>query len=400
MNDLDVIKEKIRIIDICNRAGLRVNGKGFTHCIYHREKTPSLSIREKDNKFKCFGCGKGGSVIDFYMQLYHLQLYESIMELKALAGITNDVIRAKTGIQRNRNALEMNKNISRIKKCMSNDELYIYYERLGIESDGRSGKLESEISSEFSELSNKAAIRAVQDFRLEKNKQIFFELYNYCLKNFNRDKAFKNYLINDRRLSEYTIEKFDLFYIGNYYQVSNHLMKTFKDMGDLQRSGLFNDDGKLIFYKHKLIIPYKHKNEIVYLRGRYYPVNGELSGAKYLGLRNDELNLNTPKRFFNSDIISKLFTGEKLFITEGEFDAMVLDDLNLHSIGIAGVGNVPSEKWLRKLLQFDINLLTDNDNAGTELSNKLEEVFLKMNKEITIYKLEEKDPTDFVKSLS
>jgi hypothetical protein len=37
-------------------------------CPFHDEKTPSFSVSEKKRIFKCFGCGKTGSVVDFIME--------------------------------------------------------------------------------------------------------------------------------------------------------------------------------------------------------------------------------------------------------------------------------------------------------------------------------------------
>lgn len=406
MDDLDYIKDKIKITDIAAKAGLRVAKNGFMNCIYHREKTPSMSIKDKENYFKCFGCGKSGTVIDFYMQIYHLQLNDAIKELKALAGLDNNpsinTQHNSPGKNRPANTSLSGLDIARIKECMSNDELYVFDERLGIESDGRSDGLESNGTSEKeTELSNKAAIRAVQNFRLEKNKEIFFELYTYCLKHFGNDKGFINYLVNERRIERRLIELFELFFIGDYFQVSNHLKKMF-DIGDLQRSGLFNDDGNLVFFKHRIIIPYKYNGEIVYLRGRYFmdDVRGKMENgkySKYLGLRNDELNLNTPKRFFNVDVVDKLFDGEHLYITEGEFDTIILHQLGFNSIAIAGVGNIPSDKWLQRLTRFEIYLCPDNDEAGKQLENNLVEKFLQFNKEIYTIELPAKDPTEMVR---
>lgn len=396
MDDLDYIKEKIRIVDIADKAGLRVNKQGFTNCIYHREKTPSLSIKEKDNFFKCFGCGKSGTVIDFYMQLYHVDLAAAIKELKSLAGLDSNPLKMKNEdtktafLPKNiRPAID----IARLKECMSNDELYVFDERLGMSLE----LMES--SEKFSDSSNKAAFRVVQNFRLQKNKEIFFELYCYCLKHFSKDKGFINYLVNERKLTRESIEKFDLFYIGNYHQVAGHLKKKF-DMGDLQRSGLFNDEEKFIFYKHRIILPYKYENDIVYLRGRYFDDTStslSVKGAKYLGLRNDELNLNTPKRFFNIDVVNKMFTGEALHITEGEFDTMIMDQLGYNSIAIAGVGNIPPDKWLKRLLGFKILLCPDNDEAGKQLEANLFEKFRSFNKEIYSIELPAKDATELVR---
>lgn len=42
--------------------------KGFMCCPFHGEKTPSLRVYKNTGGWHCFGCGKGGSVIDFVME--------------------------------------------------------------------------------------------------------------------------------------------------------------------------------------------------------------------------------------------------------------------------------------------------------------------------------------------
>src|SRR5262245_46485046 len=41
------------------------NGRGIALCIFHQEKTPSLSIDENKGVFYCHGCGGGGGVKKF-----------------------------------------------------------------------------------------------------------------------------------------------------------------------------------------------------------------------------------------------------------------------------------------------------------------------------------------------
>jgi DNA primase len=44
------------------------NGKG--RCPFHEDKTPSFSI--KGDRFKCFGCGESGDMVDFVKRYYGL----------------------------------------------------------------------------------------------------------------------------------------------------------------------------------------------------------------------------------------------------------------------------------------------------------------------------------------
>ncbi len=55
--------------------------RGFACCPFHKEKTPSFNVNEKKNLWYCFGCGEGGSVIDFVMKLNNYSFIEAIKYL-------------------------------------------------------------------------------------------------------------------------------------------------------------------------------------------------------------------------------------------------------------------------------------------------------------------------------
>jgi CHC2 zinc finger len=43
------------------------------NCPFHDDRTPSLHCYPGDRGWKCFGCGRGGSIIDLGAELYDLQ---------------------------------------------------------------------------------------------------------------------------------------------------------------------------------------------------------------------------------------------------------------------------------------------------------------------------------------
>lgn len=53
-------------------TGEKFNGQGKIKCMFHPDKTPSLSVKFDGNankyRFKCFGCGESGDAIDFIMK--------------------------------------------------------------------------------------------------------------------------------------------------------------------------------------------------------------------------------------------------------------------------------------------------------------------------------------------
>lgn len=48
-----------------------------TNCIWHRDPTPSLHYYEKENRVWCFGCSRGGDVIDVAMQVWGVGFLEA-----------------------------------------------------------------------------------------------------------------------------------------------------------------------------------------------------------------------------------------------------------------------------------------------------------------------------------
>lgn|SRR3990167_3289034 len=62
----------------------RINRNGLAICPIHREKTGSLYIYDKTNSWFCFGCQKGGSIIDFMMELNHYSLKEALEDLNKI----------------------------------------------------------------------------------------------------------------------------------------------------------------------------------------------------------------------------------------------------------------------------------------------------------------------------
>lgn len=47
-------------------------------CPFHNEKTPSFNVSPSKGIYKCFGCGKGGSSVNFIMEHEHLSFMEAL----------------------------------------------------------------------------------------------------------------------------------------------------------------------------------------------------------------------------------------------------------------------------------------------------------------------------------
>ena len=62
-----VIRDQVTMDEILGLYGYRAK-HGFMCCPFHGEKAPSLKIYPGTGGWHCFGCGRGGSVIDFVME--------------------------------------------------------------------------------------------------------------------------------------------------------------------------------------------------------------------------------------------------------------------------------------------------------------------------------------------
>jgi DNA primase len=181
--------------------------------------------------------------------------------------------------------------------------------------------------------------------------------------------------------------------------VNNHLKKEFSN-SELTRAGLISDKGNLIFFNHRIMIPYLYKNTIVYLRGRYFDQDNQTvkeAMMKYLGIKNDAVNVNGSRRFYNIDTLNSCHEGRELYITEGEFDTMMIEQNMFPSVAIPGAGNTPNEVQLNKLLPYKLLVVADNDEAGMRLLQGLKLHFSKHNKIINRVELpsNSKDVSDW-----
>ncbi len=83
MNDfvrraVDIINNTIDMSNIFAKNGLEVNRQGFIHCPFHNEKTASLKAYKSGKRFKCFGCGAEGGMIDFVMRLNNVDFKTAV----------------------------------------------------------------------------------------------------------------------------------------------------------------------------------------------------------------------------------------------------------------------------------------------------------------------------------
>src|SRR5271154_6120328 len=77
-SSVDIVKtigEYVRL----KRTG--TTGRYMGLCPFHTEKTPSFNVNTTMQRYKCFGCGVGGDVLNFVMELDRISFYEALRQL-------------------------------------------------------------------------------------------------------------------------------------------------------------------------------------------------------------------------------------------------------------------------------------------------------------------------------
>jgi DNA primase len=80
-DDIAEVREKARIDDVISAyVTLRNAGGGNMKglCPFHDEKSPSFNVTPARGLFHCFGCGVGGDVIKFVMEMDGLGFSETV----------------------------------------------------------------------------------------------------------------------------------------------------------------------------------------------------------------------------------------------------------------------------------------------------------------------------------
>lgn len=76
---LDVVSGYVRL--------KRNGGSYFGLCPFHNEKTPSFSVTPSKQMFYCFGCHRGGNVINFVMEYENYTFSEAVAQLAERVGL-------------------------------------------------------------------------------------------------------------------------------------------------------------------------------------------------------------------------------------------------------------------------------------------------------------------------
>lgn len=149
-----------------------------------------------------------------------------------------------------------------------------------------------------------------------------------------------------------------------YRRVMRRMLEAFP-VETLRRAGLFNRREHLTFYRHRLLFPFIVDGRALYLQARTTAAGVE---PRWHNLRGPVPSL------YNADSLSRLASGEVIYLVEGFTDTLTLLANGFNAVGLVGAGGLKGE-WLAPLARFRVVAALDPDAAGRRAAARYRELF-------------------------
>lgn len=339
-----IVSEIRQAANIVNIIGEYVQLKraGNNHvglCPFHAEKTPSFSVSEQKQMFKCFGCGVGGNVYTFLMRQNNMSFPEAVKFLAVRYGIQvpTDHLSAEQKRQLN-----------------ERDQLF-------------------EI--------NQAALAFFQD-KLKSSSGKNAQKY-----------------IADRGLSIDTQKQFQLGFAPDAW---DQVVRMFSRKGIalklVEKSGLIVQKEKKGYYdrfRNRLIFPIKNiNNQVTGFGGRVL----DDSMPKYLNSPETPIYHKSRILYGLREAREHCRKKEQVFIVEGYMDLLAMCQYHIPNV-VATLGTALTSHHIRLLKGYvgNITLVFDSDQAGIQAAKRSVPLFLKEQVNAQIMVLPDRhDPDTFL----
>jgi DNA primase len=175
----------------------------------------------------------------------------------------------------------------------------------------------------------------------------------------------RNYLAR-RGIDERSMRRAGVTYFPRraYRRVMRRMLDEFP-LDELQRSGLFNRQAHLTFYRHRLLFPFYVEGRALYLQARTTASGVE---PRWHNMRGSVPSL------YNMDALGDLNSNEVVYLVEGFTDTLTLLTHGFAAVGLVGAGGM-KEEWLAPLGRFSIVAALDPDAAGERAAARYQEMF-------------------------
>ena len=331
-NDIvDVVGSYVRLT---KRSGANL----FGLCPFHNEKTPSFSVAPDRQIYHCFGCGKGGSVISFIMEIENLSFPDAVAFLARRAGM----------------------------------EL----------PEGNSGDREQSRQRERLLALNREAARF---FFAELTRPGGLPAQNY---------------IRKRQISLEMVKRFGLgFAPDNFYSLTNAMRAKGFTEQELITGGLANANkgGKGVHdvFRNRLMFP------VIDIRGNVIGFSGRILGdgePKYLNSRETPV-FNKSRNLFGLNLAKKSKSGY-LLLAEGNIDVVSLHQAGFDgAVASLGTSLTPDQARLISRHTREVVIAYDNDGAGQKAAQRAIGIFRDLDVSVRVLQMEgAKDPDEFIKA--
>lgn len=351
------IKDRLNIIELAESEGLQLKKQSNriykAKCCFHNETKASLTFYAETNTFKCYACQAYGDVINFYAKRHNLGVREAIKQLARQLGL-------KTSFKGQNRA-----------------------ERASfIALSGRDG---------FKSIGEALKPKERQFKRIQRDPDdIYRALQEFCG---GIDRETETYLTSQSRgLTAETIAKFGIFSIKDYKKTKEFLLSRFS-LERLKEIVLIDSRNRFLFSKNKIVIPVIEDGRIVAIRGRYFSrgiSDPDIFSHKTFSYSKYKSTAGVANRLFNSDILKTLKKGERVYLAEGEFDTMILDQHGKNAVGVLGVSNY-NEDSIKRLNDFELRICFDNDEQGKKEADKVARIFNRQTGRIAYFETAMRD---------
>ena len=311
----------------------------FGLCPFHGEKTASFSVTPDKGMFYCFGCHKGGSVINFEMEIENLSYADAVRALAKRAGME-----------------------------VPEDEQYQSRYR----QQERLWALHKEAARFFhTQLYDPIGVSALQYAR-------------------------------DRGMTQSTLTKFGIGYApDSWTDLVDALRKKGYTDQELRDSGLVTvsrkNGGLLDRFRDRLMFPIIDvRGNVIGFGGRIMN-NADKSAAKYLNSP-ETLIFNKRKNLFALNLAKKSKLGY-LILVEGYMDAIALHQYGF-DCAVASLGTALTEDGAALLSRYtdQVVLIYDGDAAGQNATQRAIPMLEKAGLQVKVLQMRDaKDPDEFLK---
>lgn len=333
---LEQVKDTSDIVEvISDYVSLKKSGVNFMGlCPFHSEKTPSFSVSESKQFYKCFGCGEGGDVIQFVMKKENVDFIEAV---KILADRYNIQLEARK--------VDSEKVEKRDKYYkMNRDAARFFYTNLQ---------------------KNKFVLKYLRNRKIEAN------------------------IVNRFGLG-YSLDSWD--------SLLDHLVEKGYEKEEIEDNGLIveRNDGKGYYdrFRNRLIFPIiDHRGRVIGFGGRVL----DDSMPKYLNSR-DSLVFDKSNSLYGINLVHKQSNREKIILVEGYMDVIALAIAGIDfSVASLGTSLTSQQAKMLKRYGKEIYICYDSDTAGKKASLRAIEILLEAGAEPRIIDLPEGyDPDDYI----